>query len=175
MCLDWHPEKALGQPVLAEDCDTYAFLERNSTERNREFFTLWVGQLGNKKAKPEFLKGQLINGAVAIARGCNSVLVRDDSNALHIVRRTSSKTSQSRSLLYRPRPLIWFPGAPVNFRHPWQRPRSKATGVGALLGRLRAGLLSSISRRMKSRSSTLLNGQPMLTGLDGASGPGSMI
>ena len=171
--LDWHPRKGPRQPVLAEDCDTYAFLERND-ERNREFFTLWVGQLGNKKAKPEFLKGQLINGAVAIARGCNSVLVRDDSNALHIVRRDDSKNQSISLASLPPQAANMVSRSTGQFPTPLAAASLEGDRRWRVAWEVESGLAIVDIAPDEIRSSTLLNGQPMLTGLDGASGPGSM-
>jgi hypothetical protein len=171
--LDWHPRKGPRQPVLAEDCDTYAFLERND-ERNREFFTLWVGQLGNKKAKPEFLKGQLINGAVAIARGCNSVLVRDDSNALHIVRRDDSKNQSISLASLPPQAANMVSRSTGQFPTPLAAASLEGDRRWRVAWEVESGLAIVDIAPDEIRSSTLLNGQPMLTGLDAASGPGSL-
>jgi hypothetical protein len=171
--LDWHPRRAPRQPVLAEDCDTYAFLSRNE-ESKPEFFTLWVGQFGNNEAKPKLLKGQMINGAVAITRGCDWILVRDDSNALHIVRRDDFK---SQSI-----PLASLPSEAANMvsRSTGQFPTPLA--AVSLEGDRRwrvawetdGGLAVVDIAPGETKSSTLLNGQQMLTGFETASGPGSL-
>lgn len=171
--LAWHPRRGPRQPVLAEDCDTYAFLGRND-ESNRELFTLWVGQFGDSEATPKHLKGQLINGAVAITRGCNSVVVRDDSSALHIVRRDDFK-SQSISLASLPPEAANLVSRSTG---QFPTPLTAASLEGERRWRVaweaEGGLAIVDIAPDEIRSSTLLNGQPMLTGLDGASGPGSL-
>jgi hypothetical protein len=172
--LDWHPRRGARQPVLAEDCDTYAFLGRND-ESNREFFTLWVGRLGNNKAKPKPLKGQLIGGAVAITRGCDSILVRDDSNLLHIVRvRRDDFESQSISLASLPPEA-----AAIVSRSTGQFPTPLAAASlddrrWRVAWETEDGLAVVDIAPGEVRSSTLLNDQQMLTGFDAAMGPGSL-
>jgi hypothetical protein len=172
--LDWQPRRGPRQPVLAEDCDTYAFLGRN--ESNREFFTLWVGQLGNNeaKAKPKPLKGQLINGAVAITRGCDAVLVRDDSNALHIVRRDDFE-SQSISLSSLPPEAVnMLSRSTGQFPTPLAAASLEGNRRWRVAWETEDGLAVVDIAPGENRSSTLLNDQQMLTGFDAAIGPGSL-
>jgi hypothetical protein len=90
--LDWDPvaRNALRQPVLAEDCDLYAFLGRNQPRKDNEKqadedFKVWIGQFRRDKAESVPIRGYLAVGSVAVGRGCGSVIVRDDSSKLHIV------------------------------------------------------------------------------------------
>jgi hypothetical protein len=90
--LDWDPirRSALRQPVLAEDCDAYAFVGRNELAKEKgqppaEDFKIWIGQFAAEKADFVPIKGLLNAGSVAIARDCHSVVVREDSSKIHIV------------------------------------------------------------------------------------------
>ena len=90
--LDWKPvaRYALRQPVLAEDCDAYAFLGRNEPGKGADKgpvsdFKLWIGRFAQDEAQFVPIKGDLSVGSVAVARDCHSVVVRDDSSKLHIV------------------------------------------------------------------------------------------
>jgi hypothetical protein len=88
--LDWDPieRSALRQPVLADDCDAYAFLGRNEAKKGQppaEDFKVWIGQFAAEKAVSIPIKGLLNAGSVAFARDCKAVVVREDSAKLHII------------------------------------------------------------------------------------------
>jgi hypothetical protein len=90
--LDWDPvpRSALRQPVLAEDCDAYAFLGRNELAKEKgqppaEDFKIWIGQFAAEKADFVPIKGLLNAGSIAIARDCHAVVVREDRSKIHIV------------------------------------------------------------------------------------------
>lgn len=93
--LDWDPfaQQAFRQPIIAEDCNTYAFLSRDD---DGDGYALRLGQVGKKIERSErFYRADstagaraLVTGAIAIARKCGSIfaLTRDDeSTSLHIV------------------------------------------------------------------------------------------
>jgi hypothetical protein len=79
--LSWQPfaMQALRQPILAEDCNAYAFVGRDENG-----YTLWLGQLGDKNVLPFHFEHIPSLTATTIARKCNAALVRDEST-LHII------------------------------------------------------------------------------------------
>jgi hypothetical protein len=83
--LPWRPQQAFRQPILAEDCDIYAYFGEANKEETE--FTAWYGKLDDKVTHPVRLSGALHEnfGAAAIARGCGSVLVRDSGGTLFII------------------------------------------------------------------------------------------
>jgi len=83
--LDWKAVeyRAARPPVLAEDCDDYAFLGWPQTEAEQKLSSvLWLGRLDNQPAKRVEFAGSFEVGQVAFARGCEHVVARDDE-ALH--------------------------------------------------------------------------------------------
>jgi hypothetical protein len=90
--LDWQPlaQRALRQPILADDCDTYAYLGDSvpNQEQTKQDFTLFVGQFGRERNSSKKLPGLVGpgGGALAIGRQCGFVAARDDNRTLHIVR-----------------------------------------------------------------------------------------
>jgi hypothetical protein len=92
--LDWDPfvQQAFRQPIIAEDCNTYAYLARDN---DGDGYALRLGQLGKAVDRSQRFDRAaatgaraLIVGAIAIARKCESIfaLTRDDeSTSLHIV------------------------------------------------------------------------------------------
>jgi hypothetical protein len=90
--VDWDPvtRNALRQPVLAEDCDLYAFLGRNESEgegeqkKEADHFKVWFGKFTDQHAQFAPIKGNLKLGSIAVERGCRSLVVRDDNSNLYI-------------------------------------------------------------------------------------------
>jgi hypothetical protein len=87
--IDWDPRgrQAFRQPVLAEDCNAYAFLGKDNPKDNSDaikqndtepFFRLWLRE-PEKDVKDIRLKGIYVKGAVAISRECKSAVARNDS------------------------------------------------------------------------------------------------
>jgi hypothetical protein len=99
--LQWRPaeQHANRQPILAEDCDTYAYLgraeaknpgESEANDKNKSKLMLWLEQLGKNETDPVFLQEETLpvqndTGAVAIARGCDMAFVRDLGRTLFAV------------------------------------------------------------------------------------------
>lgn len=87
--IDWDPRgrQAFRQPVLAEDCNAYAFLGKDNPKDNSDaikqndtepFFMLWLRE-PEKDVKSIRLEGIYVKGAVAISRECKSAVARNDS------------------------------------------------------------------------------------------------
>lgn len=81
--LDWQAfnQRAPRQPVLAEDCNSYAFLGRNTENTG---YLLSYGSFGNSLTPSETFHPVPAQTAVAFARECNWIVARDESN-LHVV------------------------------------------------------------------------------------------
>ena len=85
--LNWNPlsERAIRQPVLAEDCQAYAFLGRDPPRNSDEnpTFNLFLQTVGAEKRDSISIRGKLLGGgAVTIARDCSAVVVRDEGSQL---------------------------------------------------------------------------------------------
>jgi hypothetical protein len=87
--INWDPRlrRAFRQPVLAEECDAYAFLGKDDpandsaaikTDNTTPFFRLWLRE-PLQLIKAVRLAGLFSRGAVAIARGCKAAVARNDS------------------------------------------------------------------------------------------------
>ena len=115
LMVDWMPlqRRSLRVPVLGEDCNTYAHIGRPEPPAlpSRQdgspppppppaMFQLWSGDFGTEIAGHTDLEGAPeTGGAVAIARGCEWVAVRDDSNLnLHLVPINQNATSRRRTV-----------------------------------------------------------------------------
>jgi energy-coupling factor transporter ATP-binding protein EcfA2 len=83
--VDWQPvfRSALRLPVLAEDCDAYAFMGRRDSG-----VALWFGPSG-KEANTVPLQATGLSVGVAIARECRAVFVLDDTERLHLIELSS--------------------------------------------------------------------------------------
>lgn len=100
--LAWEPiaQQAFRQPVLAEDCESYAFLGKvdPSGEERYDAYAVYVGKIGEKAEISAPLTDPLTVGAVAFARGCSSVLVRDESTLRIVPLTKNNSPSQIRSV-----------------------------------------------------------------------------
>jgi hypothetical protein len=181
--LDWQPinRQALRQPVLAEDCDAYAFLGRNEIvdKKPNVDFKLWLGQFHAREAHFIPLRGDLSVGSVAIGRGCSSVVVRDDQRNLHIVslgKNLEPSRTQTVSLASLPPEMtdIYSPNtaqtqpmlaaAPLKGERGWRVAWPTASGL----------TLMDVEKGGDQLSIKLLNNRQMLTGFDGSYAMGSL-
>jgi hypothetical protein len=105
--IDWQPltRQAFRPPVLAQDCNAYAFLGKFEPDRystavkaneTAPLFRLWFREPENA-IKEIILQGIYAKSAVAISRGCGSVVVRNDSEErnkrLYLVRFGNSQAA----------------------------------------------------------------------------------
>jgi hypothetical protein len=165
--LDWDPirQQAFRQPVLAEDCDVYAFLGKED-----QSYRVLFGRFGEKASRSENFDNPLPLGAVAVARGCDSVLARDDTN-LHVIplqHRPADSQEQSFPLaaLGDARIMIapgaaqvppMFAAAPLTKKRGWRVAWPTSGGLALVDVTLN-----------EDTPIQLLNGTQMLTGLDSA-------
>jgi hypothetical protein len=145
--IEWEPgrDQALRLPVLAEDCDDYAFLSRGDDGNG---YHVWYGILSRQGGqRSSHFGGQsgLVAGAVTIARGCGAIvaLTRDDeATALQIFpKQPEGAAGQSVNLDHLARFTnilfpTWQQGAPMLAAAPrgrgWRVGWATATGLSVV-------------------------------------------
>jgi hypothetical protein len=188
--VDWRPIRygAARQPTLAEDCGIYAYIRRPDPPPNKDGgpivpptaseFTLAYGGFEQSVASRIQLQGQPAqNAAVAVARGCEWIAVRDDGTRnLHLVpigRNPPSNRQTVQIDLDEENGIVAMPYGqqtqPMFAVAPLSSGRRLRVGWSTMRGLAFADIAPT-----DSRVSSLANGNQMLTGVEPGYGLGRL-